>query len=150
MLREASPSSRRKARVFALQALYETDVSGHSLETSFERLPVDESMSEGAATFALSLIQGIHRHQAELDGLIAKFAPAWPVKDLSVIDRNILRMALFETVFSEETPPKAAINEAVELAKSFGSESSSRFVNGVLGSVMESQKKSPKAFDIPG
>ena len=77
------------------------------------------------------------RTQHQIDELITKFAPAWPVKQLPVIDRNILRLALFEIRFGHGIPRKVAINEAVELAKTFGSESSPRFVNGVLGSVMD-------------
>ena len=137
MLKEASPSSRRKARVFALQSLYETDVSGHSLEISLQWLRREEGLTEEATFFGSELIKGTSQHRKELDQLIGKFAPAWPVQHLSVIDRNIMRMALFEIQFGKETPPKVAINEAVELAKIFGSESSPRFVNGVLGSVMD-------------
>lgn len=149
MLREASPSSRRKARIFALKALYETDVADHSLEASLKWLRGEESISEEASTFALKLTQGVRQHRKELDLLIAKLAPAWPVQHLSVIDRNILRMALFEIFHSKDTPHKAAINEAVELAKTFGSESSPRFVNGVLGSVMDSLQETPEPSNNP-
>ena len=148
MKKEAAPSSRRKARVFALQALYEEDISGHALGLCLDRLRRDEPVSKPTVAFALRLTQGIYYRRNDLDALIVKFAPAWPVKDLSVVDRNILRMALFETVFSQETPLKVAINEAVELAKTFGSESSPRFVNGVLGSVVASRKDSFGPPDI--
>ncbi len=148
MLKEASPSSRRKARVFALKILYEADVAGHSLEASVHWLRQEDVLSEEAAIFAIKLIQGTRQHRGELDQLIAKFAPAWPVEHLSVIDRNIMRLALFEILFSKETPPRVAINEAVELAKTFGSESSPRFINGVLGSVMDDLIEPPATSDI--
>ncbi len=84
------------------------------------------------------LIAGVLANQADLDALIARYAPEWPVDKLAVIDRNILRLALFEMVSPDsDAPPKVVINEAVELAKTFGSDSSSRFVNGVLGTAMQ-------------
>ena len=85
-----------------------------------------------------SLHRGVSEHRQGLDGLIGRFAPTWPVPQLAIVDRNILRMAIFELLHNPATPPKAAIDEAVELAKVFGSDSSARFVNGVLGSVMTS------------
>jgi len=87
-------------------------------------------------SFAEELISGVQDRLSELDQIVQHYAPAWPVAQLSVVDRNILRIALFELLHCQETPKKTAVNEAVELAKLFGSESSARFVNGVLGSVM--------------
>ena len=86
--------------------------------------------------FAQDLAGGVRENLTELDALIFRYAPAWPVSQLSVVDRNVLRIALFELLYHKETPRKSAVNEAVELAKLFGSESSGRFVNGVLGSIM--------------
>ena len=82
------------------------------------------------------LLRGLLENRQELDKLIQTYAPAWPVHLLAPIDRNILRIALYELLYHTDTPAKTAINEAVELAKVFGSESSARFVNGVLGTVM--------------
>jgi len=89
-------------------------------------------------------VKGVLQHKSELDTLIKKFAPAFPPEQLSIIDRNILRLAISEILFSDETPLKVAINEAIELAKSFGSESSSRLVNGVLGVVAGEREKRSK------
>ena len=86
--------------------------------------------------FARQILQGVTDHRPDLDDLIQRYAPTWPVSQISPLDRNALRIAIFELLHSPETPPKTAVNEAVDLAKEFGSESSARFVNGVLGSVM--------------
>jgi N utilization substance protein B len=102
-----------------------------------EWLQEEEGLPKEAIPFALRLINGVIAHQGEIDGLIETLAPTWPVRYLSSIDRNILRLALYEVKFEADVPPKAAINEAVELAKAFGSESTSKFVNGVMGTVME-------------
>ena len=128
---------RTKARTVALQALYATDVAGHPVDASLGWLEEENQLPEASALYARELMQGVIRTQHQIDELITKFAPAWPVKQLPVIDRNILRLALFEIRFGHGIPRKVAINEAVELAKTFGSESSPRFVNGVLGSVMD-------------
>jgi N utilization substance protein B len=80
-------------------------------------------------------VGGTIRHRDEIDRYVQKFAPAWPVEQIAMIDRNILRLAIFEILFDNEVPVKVAVSEAVELAKTFGSESSAKFVNGVLGSV---------------
>jgi N utilization substance protein B len=93
-------------------------------------------VAQKALDFANRLLRGVFDNCPDLDGLISRYAPAWPVSQLSLIDRNILRIALFELLHNPGTPKKTAINEAVALAKVFGSESSARFVNGVLGSVM--------------
>ena len=121
----------------ALQALYETDMAGHAAAAAFGWLKIEGGLPEASSTYAMRLIDGVTEQRAEIDKLIHKHAPAWPVKQLSVVDRNILRLALFEIRLGGEIPRKVAINEAVELAKAFGSDSSPRFVNGVLGSVME-------------
>ena len=99
--------------------------------------------------FADRLHHGVNEHRQGLDGLIGRFAPAWPVTQLPIVDRNILRIAIFELLHNPATPPKAAIDEAVELAKVFGSDSSARFVNGVLGSVMSSLESGDLAAPPP-
>jgi len=132
-------SVRRKARVATLQTLYETDCAAyHEAETILTRLRVEKELPQESIDFASELVKGVLSHRQELDSTIGKFAPAFPVDQLSSIDRNILRIAIFEILFNNKVPIKAAINEAVEIAKTFGSESSSRFVNGVLGSLVAS------------
>jgi N utilization substance protein B len=126
---------RRKSRIAALQALYEADVSGHEAMVSLTRLAGEESLTEAQATFARELVEGILEHRDAIDDIIRQAAPQWPVAQLSAIDRNILRLAIREILMNNGAPIRAVINEAVELAKSFGSDNSAKFVNGVLGSV---------------
>ena len=103
---------------------------------TLEWLDEEEELSDETLEFAQDLLRGVSRMHEGLDHVITRYAPAWPVNQLSVIDRNILRMSLFELIYTPCIPKKTAINEAVELAKIFGSESSARFINGVLGSAM--------------
>ena len=91
--------------------------------------------------FAHQLVDGVLENKAEIDKIISAFAPNWPIDQMAIVDKNILRVAIYEMVLGGETPPKVAINEAVELAKSFGSDSSPKFVNGVLGSVMATAER---------
>jgi len=126
---------RRLAREIALQSLYEMDVAAHDPSESLERLIKGQRLEDGLADFARSLLSGVLEHRAEIDALIERAAPARPAEQLSPIDRNILRIAIREFLMDNLTPAGAAINEAVELAKKYGSESSGRFINGVLGSV---------------
>ena len=132
-----STELRRKARSLALQALYEADIAGHPVDGCFGWLKDEAGLPSISLDFAVELVEGVMGRRDEVDIAIHKFAPAWPVKQLPVVDRNILRLALFELMFGRRVPHKVAINEAVELAKTFGGESSPRFVNGVLGSVMD-------------
>ena len=127
--------ARRRARELALQVLYEVDTAGHKAEAVLARLLSQEILPEENARFTRELVSGVIQNKEKIDHNIRSFAPAWPVGQISVIDRNILRLAIFEILLDNKVPVKVAINEAVELAKTFGSESSSRFVNGVLGSV---------------
>ncbi len=120
----------------ALQSLFATDVRGIWDDPQFERLDEDEDLPGSIKEFAQNLLAGVAKSRLGLDNVITRYAPAWPVSQLSVIDRNILRIALFELIYTPGTPRKTVINEAVELAKIFGSGSSARFVNGVLGSAM--------------
>ena len=128
---------RTRARALALQVLYEVDIANHVPGEVFtarlEETPLTEELSE----FARQIIFGILPITNELDQLIAKYAPEWPMDQIAAIDRNILRMSLWEFAVFHETPIKVAINEAVELAKQYGSDSAPRFVNGVLGSLAE-------------
>lgn len=126
---------RRKARKLALQMLYEIDTVGHEVEEVITRLLADGKLSEENAVFTRELVNGVIQNKEKIDHTIRRFAPAWPIEQIPVVDRNILRLAIFEILLDNKVPLKVAINEAVELAKSFGGESSHRFVNGVLGSV---------------
>ena len=124
---------RRKAREIALQFLYQLDVSGASDPSAFEgefwsRHPVDAE----ARAFADTLVRGSKEHQARIDELIARYAEHWDLDRMAVVDRNILRLAVYELMRDAEVPPKVAINEAIEIAKKFGAADSGRFINGVL------------------
>jgi len=126
---------RRKSRVAALQALYESDVSGHDPLAALDRLAAEESLSESQRAFAHALLTGVIEKRDAIDDVIRQAAPQWPVAQISAIDRNILRLAIREILMNNGAPIRAAINEAVELAKIYGSDNSAKFVNGVLGSV---------------
>ena len=126
---------RRKARTIALQVLFEVDSVAHDAEQALERLLVEASLPEEGANFARELVTGVLTNKERIDNIIQTHAPAWPVAQLAAIDRNILRLAMFEILLNNKVPVKAAINEAVELAKNFGSENSPKFINGVLGTV---------------
>jgi N utilization substance protein B len=126
---------RRRARIVVLQALFEHDTSQHDPASTLQRIVSSERLPEATAAFARDLLDGVLSQQDEIDKVIARAAPAWPVEQLSAVDRNVLRLAITEMLGDNGTPVRAVINEAVELAKSFGSESSARFVNGVLGTI---------------
>jgi N utilization substance protein B len=127
---------RRRARVTALQALFEIDSVNHDPEVVLRRYLEEKSFPPSGAEFARNLVSGVVEHKTYLDDLIQKNAPEWPVEQIAIIDRNILRIAIFEIAIDRRTPLKVAINEAVELAKLFGSDSSPRFINGVLGALV--------------
>jgi len=127
--------ARRKARALALQALYEIDSAGHGVEEVLTHFLAEERLTEENANFTRGLVRGVIQNMGKIDESIQKFAPAWPIEQIPVVDRNIMRLAIFEILLDNKVPVKVAINEAVELAKTFGSENSSKFVNGVLGSV---------------
>ncbi len=126
---------RRKAREAALQALYEIDASRHNADKVITRIAIELNLPEEGVDFARSLVTGIISNIKEIDRTIKNFAPAWPLDQISIVDRNILRLAIFEIIIDNKVPLKVAINEAIELAKSFGTDNSSKFINGVLGSV---------------
>lgn len=128
-------SSRRKARIAAFQALYEIDASSHSPKAVTERLLEATRFSEENAQFTRLLVAEVLHNLGKIDEQIKKYAPAWPLDQISPVDRNILRLAIFEILIDNKTPVKVAIDEAVELAKEFGSDNSAKFINGVLGSI---------------
>jgi len=129
------PGARRRARMLALQALYEIDSAGHKAEQALENLLANGGLPQENASFTRELVNGVIQNREEIDRHIKRFAPAWPIEQIAVVDKNILRLAIFEILLDNKVPTKVAINEAVELAKTFGSDNSSKFVNGVLGAV---------------
>lgn len=126
---------RTKARGLALQVLYEIDISNHKMGTVLENRFSHVGLDAHLEDFARLIVQGVVPLRELLDDYIAEHAPEWPIDQVSIIDRNLIRVALWEFAVSGETPIKVAINEAVELAKMYGSDSTPRFVNGVLGSL---------------
>ena len=145
-----SAAYRRQARVIALQTLYEIDSSHHLAEDVLRR-NLDEPPTENTnptqppdtrvREYARAIVEGVIGHETELDHVIEECAPSWPLDQMARIDKCILRLAIFEILFDNRVPLKAAINEAVELSKRFGSESSSCFVNGVLGTVAATEQE---------
>lgn len=127
--------ARHKAREIALQVLYEVDSVGHDPEETLNRFLPTQDVSNDIIAFSRELVCGVIDNRDKLDQNIRDFAPAWPLDQISIVDRNILRIAIFEILLDNKIPVKVAINEAVELAKTYGSDNSSRFINGVLGSV---------------
>ena len=126
---------RRRSRWLAVQSLYEWDTTGHDpLEALTHRME-DLPDTKAVESFARDLVSGVHGHQEEIDAVLGRAAPQWQFEQMAVVDRNIIRVAIYEVLVDNKTPVRAALNEAVELAKTFGAESSPRFVNGVLGAV---------------
>lgn len=131
-------SNRHLARTIALQTLYEWDFNHSKNPAIFEAL--ERNMREFAPDFddnkfSESLVRGVLDHTKEIDQQMAKHAPEWPLDQITIIDRNVLRIGIYEMLYDDDIPDKVAINEAIELAKAFGGESSGRFVNGVLGAI---------------
>lgn len=128
--------ARRRARALALQALYELDCTRHPVDAVIESRLAEEPLAPELADFARRLVRGVSKNAPVLDQLIHRHAPEWPLSQMALIDRNILRLAIWEFAIDRETPTKVAINEAVELAKLFGSDTAPRFINGVLGTLV--------------
>lgn len=141
-------SNRHLARTIAMQTLYEWDFNGRTadlaslLRENFKQFAPDFS-DQG---FSETIIRGVTEHRPDIDATITKYAPEWPLEQITIVDRNVLRIGVFELMFSPDVPPKVAINEAIEVAKGFGGESSGKFVNGVLGAIfrdLQAQGKIP-------
>lgn len=140
--------SRTKARGIALQALYEIDMTGHAPgQTILERLEA-EPLENNLAAFVQQIVAGVMPITERLDNFIAQHASEWPLDQVAIIDRNIIRIALWEFAVAGCTPVKVAINEAIELAKMYGSDSTPRFVNGVLGSLAARQTEIKNEFGL--
>ena len=140
--------ARRKARTAAFQVLYEVDCVDHPLDVVCKRLLGDgRRLPREAAAFAEGLVDGVQDNLDYIDGVIASLAPTWPVSQLAIVDRSLLRLAVLELMVERATPPKVVINETVELAKRYGSDGSPRFINGVLGSALEISEPQDEATE---
>jgi len=137
---------RTRARSVALQVLYELDVADHSPGLVYQTRIEAEDLDTTLADFVHKIVFGIHPITAQLDQIISVHAPEWPIDQVATIDRNILRIALWEFAVYKDTPMKVAINEAVEIAKVYGSDSTPRFINGVLGSLANHQNEIQQAL----
>jgi transcription antitermination protein NusB len=129
-------ATRRKSRILAFQALYEIDSVGREPDTVIERALNEAEITKENSDFLRELVNGTVKNKEDIDKQIRTLAPTWPIEQLAMVDRNILRLAIFEILYDNKVPVKVAVNEAVELAKTFGSENSARFINGVLGAVI--------------
>lgn len=130
-------SNRHLARTIAVQTLYQWDFNEQKKDIKNIISEVKENFAPefNDGQFINHLVEGVIRHLKEIDDLVIKFAPEWPLDQITIVDRNVLRLGTFELRFDETIPAKVAINEAIELAKTFGGESSGKFVNGVLGAI---------------
>ncbi len=137
-------SNRHLARTIAMQSLYQWDFSKG--KEDLEEI-VAHNLQEFAPdfddeNFSDNLVLGVQKNIKEINRLITKYAPEWPIEQITVVDRNVLRIGVYELRFDDDIPPKVAINEAIELAKTFGGESSGKFVNGVLGAIFKDMQES--------
>jgi len=140
--------SRRQARELALQGLYAMELSGHSIDKVMQDLFLLHEQDEMVKEFARHQVEKTHEHQAEIDGFIRKYAVNWDFDRIAIIDRLILRMAICEFLHFWDIPPKVTIDEAIELSKSYSTEQSSRFVNGILDSVLLDLKASQQLVKV--
>jgi N utilization substance protein B len=138
---------RHQARSLALQALYELDCTHHPVGEVLAQRFDGDNIQEQTRILTSRLVQGVLEHKSRLDTLIHRYAPEWPLDQIAIIDRNILRIAIFELGADNSIPLKVAINEAIELAKTFGTESTPRFVNGVLGTLAARENDLRNLFD---
>jgi N utilization substance protein B len=138
--------ARTRARGVALQALYEIDIANHPIGKVLENRLEEEFVTDELRDFIRQIVAGVVPIREELDFVIAKYAPDWPLEQIATIDRNIMRVAVWEMAVIGDTPIKVIINEAVELAKLYGSDSAPRFINGVLGSLADHQNEVNQAI----
>lgn len=147
-------ANRHLSRTVAMQSLYEWDFNERTKSllaiTKFNIKQFAPGLEDPA--FIFDLIKGVEKNLPQIDGIIIKTAPEWPLAQITIIDRNILRLGIYELLFAKEVPPKVAINEAVELGKAFGGESSGKFINGVLGTLYkqlpEEEKKAGEEKEV--
>jgi N utilization substance protein B len=137
------PGIRRQARIIALQTLYEYDIANHIPTEVLQRHTEERNLHPKVVEYASELVLGVCSQLADIDAHIQSAAREWPLQQMARIDKNVLRLAIYEILFNNTVPAKAAINEAVELAKTYGSETSSRFINGVLGTIFTRAQQQP-------
>ena len=144
-------ANRHLSRTIAMQSLYEWDFNErqNSLKDIVEHNIKQFAPGLDDPAFIFDLIKGVNDNMQKIDGIITETAPEWPLEQITVVDRNILRLGIFELLFAKQVPPKVAINEAVELGKAFGGESSGKFINGVLGTLYKNIPDSEKSEDVP-
>lgn len=133
--------NRHLSRVIIMQTLYEWDFRPDADINEIKQRNIDNYEEDADVEFISQTISGVIENVQESDGLIVKAAPEWPLEQISTIDKTILRISVYEILHSDDVPPKVAINEAVELGKTFGSENSSKFINGVLGTIYRNSDK---------
>jgi transcription antitermination protein NusB len=140
-------ANRHLARTVAMQSLFEWDFNNRqdNLDETVKRNLEQFAPGLDDVNFAYNLARGVHEHMVDIDAVIAKTAPEWPIDQITIVDRNVLRLGIYELLFLKDVPPKVAINEAVEIAKTFGGENSGKFINGVLGTLF---KTLPEADDL--
>lgn len=141
---------RSKSRETALKILYQLDITRDIPEKGIKLFFRHHRVSVGSQPFVTRLVQGTAAHYSEIDELLSKHATHWTLTRMAIVDRNILRLGVYEMLFDSETPPKVVINEAVDLAKQFGTADSGKFVNGVLDSIHKARAVSPAAAEISG
>ena len=129
-------NARSLARVMAMQALYEVDAVDGDPAAVLDAVAAEHQARARVRTFAADLVQGVLQHLEAIDTVIGEAAPQWPLAQMAGVDKAVLRVAVFELLFGRRVPPKVAINEAIDIAKTYGGEGSGRFVNGVLGHVL--------------
>ena len=129
--------TRRKSRELALQALYQWNITRQDPFLILDQLKANFSPADEEDEFAQQIVVGVLEHYNHIDELIEKFLEHWRLDRISIIDRNILRMAIFELLFREDIPPRVTLNEAIDLGKRFGSEDSSSFINGILDRIQK-------------
>lgn len=139
-------SNRHLGRIVAMQSLYEQDFYAPDNPPTPVKKIIQRNLAQyqdaiGDTKFVYDLVEGVLKHEAKLDKIIGPAAPDWPVEQIARVDKIVLRMAIYELKVKQETPPKVVINEAVEVAKRFGGENSSKFVNGVLGTIYRGRTK---------
>lgn len=142
-------SNRHFARIILMQSIYEYIHREGDIVKIVERNIAQHDFEENNLKFIKKAAKGVKKHIKEIDEIIAISAPEWPIHQIAQVDLAILRLSIFELIFDEEVPPKAVINEAVELGKAFGGENTSKFVNGVLGTVYRSSNKFQEEDDTP-
>lgn len=138
---DAPSTDRSAARRIALQALYEIDATNHAVGEVLNHHLALNTDPRKVRTYIVHLVQGVMRHHETLDAILQEYAPEWPIHQVAVVDRNILRIALFEMGVDRRIPVGVAIDEAIELAKLYGAENTPRFINGVLGTVADNLEK---------